>query len=81
MLEDYDMNIMQYSNAIELNSNPPDILAIYLTARAFNVEVCIFTENLEWLCPSMKQCKSIIDICIFMIFNGGFKFTSTHKCN
>ena len=75
------MIIAKYASGIELVFNPLDFLAIYLTAKAFNVDVCVLTENVEWLFISTRCEKQMMDIKTSVIYNGGFKFTSTSKFN
>ena len=72
------MTIAEYASGIELVFNPPDILAIYLMAKAFNVDVHVLKM---WNGYSYLQDmrKKMMDIRISVIYNGGFKFTSTHK--
>ena len=73
------MTIAEYASGIELVFNPPDFLAVYLMAKAFNVDVHVLMENVEWLLISTRHEKKMMDIRISVIYNGGFKFTSTCK--
>ena len=73
------MTIAEYASGIELVFNPPDFLAIYLMAKAFNVDVHVLMENVEWSFISTRCEKKMMDIRISVIYNGDFKFTSTHK--
>ena len=57
IFDDYNMTIAEYASGLELVFNPPDFLAIYLMAKAFNVDVCVLTENVEWLFTSTRYEK------------------------
>ena len=51
LLNDYCMTIHEYATSLEVDLNPPEIIAIYAMAKAFNMDLRIFTEHLEWFCP------------------------------
>ena len=48
------MTIAEYASGLEIVFYPPDFLAIYLMAKAFNVDVHVLTENVEWLFTSTR---------------------------
>ena len=73
------MTIAKYTSGLELIFNPPDFLAIYLMAKAFNVDVRVMAESLEWMFKSTRQDNKMMDIHICLLYKGGYKFTLTHK--
>ena len=47
----HSMTIHEYATSLEVDFNPPEIIAIYAMAKAFNMDLRIVTEHLEWFCP------------------------------
>ena len=39
LLNDYCMTIHEYATSLEVDFNPPEIIAIYATVKAFNMDL------------------------------------------
>ena len=66
------MTIHEYATSLEVDFNPPEIIAIYATVKAFNMDLQIVMEHLEWFCPQVAHNRSALDLSILLIFNCGF---------
>ena len=70
LLKDYGMTIHDFACLLQIDFNPPEIIAIYATAKAFNMDSKMVTEHLEWYCPRVADNRSALDLNVFLIFNG-----------
>ena len=78
-LYDYGMTFAEYVSGFELNTNPVDLLGVYITCVSFTFPFIIITESLEWTHNAFYHTASPIDYEIYMIFNGSSAFDSSSK--
>ena len=78
-LNDYGMTFAEYVSGFQIETNPVDLLAVYITCVSFTFPVSIVTESLEWTHNALKRSASPIEYEIYMIFNGGSAFDSSSK--